>query len=35
MAYPTEEHRAAIRQYGITKYHRRSFNLLGGDTTLF
>ena len=32
MAYPTEEHRRAIRQYGITPYHRRSFNLLGNET---
>ena len=31
MAYPTEEHRQAIRKYGITPYHRRSFNLVGGD----
>ena len=29
MAYPTEEHRAAIRQFGVTPYHRKSFNLLG------
>ena len=35
MAYPTEEHRAAIRTYGITPYHRRSFNLLGDEKTLF
>jgi ribonuclease HII len=26
--YPTKEHRQAIRKYGITKYHRRSFRLL-------
>ncbi len=26
--YPTAEHRAAIKQYRITKYHRRSFKLL-------
>lgn len=26
--YPTKEHRDAIRKYGITKYHRRSFRLL-------
>ncbi|RMB56729.1 ribonuclease HII [Dokdonia sinensis] len=26
--YPTKEHRQAIRDYGITKYHRRSFRLL-------
>jgi ribonuclease HII len=27
--YPTPEHRAAIRQYGTTPYHRMTFNLLG------
>lgn len=26
--YPTVEHREAIRKYGITKYHRKSFRLL-------
>ncbi|ADV48115.1 Ribonuclease H [Cellulophaga algicola DSM 14237] len=26
--YPTKEHRAAIRKYGITKYHRKSFRQL-------
>lgn len=26
--YPTEEHREAIKKYGITKYHRKSFRLL-------
>jgi len=26
--YPTKEHRNAIRKYGITKYHRKSFKLL-------
>ncbi len=26
--YPTKEHRDAIRVYGITKYHRKSFRLL-------
>jgi ribonuclease HII len=26
--YPTEEHRNAIMEYGITDYHRRSFQLL-------
>lgn len=26
--YPTEQHRKAIRKYGITKYHRKSFRLL-------
>lgn len=29
MGYPTKAHRAAIRTYGITPYHRRTFNLLG------
>lgn len=27
--YPTKRHREAIRQYGITPYHRKSFNMLG------
>ncbi len=27
--YPTKEHRAAIAEYGITKYHRKSYNLYG------
>ena len=26
--YPTKEHRAAIREFGITKYHRKTFKLL-------
>ena len=26
--YPTQEHRDAIRKYGITKYHRKTFRLL-------
>lgn len=26
--YPTIEHRDAIRKYGITKYHRKSFRLI-------
>ena len=26
--YPTKEHREAIRRYGITKYHRKTFRLL-------
>lgn len=26
--YPTREHRAAIRKYGATPYHRKSFKLL-------
>lgn len=29
MGYPTRRHREAIRAYGITPYHRRSYNLLG------
>lgn len=31
MAYPTEEHRRAIREHGITPYHRKSYNLLGEE----
>lgn len=27
--YPTRRHREAIRQYGITPFHRRSYNLTG------
>lgn len=27
--YPTKKHRAAIKQYGTTPYHRMTFNLLG------
>jgi ribonuclease HII len=26
--YPTNEHREAIRKYGVTKYHRMTFRLL-------
>jgi ribonuclease HII len=32
--YPTRKHREAIREYGITPFHRRSYNLLGGEMTL-
>ena len=31
--YPTKKHREAIRQYGISPYHRKSYRLLG-DTQL-
>ena len=27
--YPTKKHREAIKQHGITPYHRKSYNLLG------
>jgi len=33
--YPTRKHREAIRQYGITKYHRRTFNMLGDGQLSF
>lgn len=33
--YPTRKHRDAIRQYGITPYHRRSFNMLGDGQLSF
>ena len=29
--YPTSKHRDAIRQYGISPYHRRTYNLLGTE----
>ncbi|MBQ9655216.1 MAG: ribonuclease HII [Prevotella sp.] len=33
--YPTKKHREAIRLYGITPYHRKTFNMLGdGQLTL-
>lgn len=31
MGYPTRKHREAIRQHGVTPYHRRAFNLLGSE----
>ncbi len=33
--YPTKKHREAIRQYGITPYHRRSYNLQGDGQLSF
>ena len=33
--YPTREHRLAIRQYGLTPYHRLSFNHTEGQLELF
>lgn len=33
--YPTKEHREAIRKFGITKYHRKSFRLLPEQIALF
>ena len=32
--YPTREHREGIRLPGITPYHRKSYNLLGGELPL-
>lgn len=32
--YPTKKHREAIRKYGVTPYHRMSYNLLGGTGEL-
>ncbi|MFS4494488.1 ribonuclease HII [Maribacter sp. 2308TA10-17] len=32
--YPTKEHREAIRQYGLTPYHRKSFKQLPEQLTL-
>lgn len=33
--YPTEAHREAIKQHGVSPYHRRSFNLLGSRELSF
>jgi ribonuclease HII len=33
--YPTASHRQAIRDYGITEHHRRSFRLLPEQLSLF
>lgn len=33
--YPTKAHREAIRQYGITPYHRKTFRLLSQQLELF
>lgn len=35
MGYPTRNHRKAIRQHGITPYHRKSYNLLGDGQLSF
>lgn len=32
--YPTRRHREAIARWGVTPYHRRTFNLRGGDGQL-
>lgn len=32
--YPTREHCEGIRLHGITPYHRKSYNLLGGELPL-
>ncbi len=32
--YPTKKHRDAIRKYGITKYHRKTFRLLNEQLEL-
>jgi ribonuclease HII len=33
--YPTPKHREAIRQYGITPFHRKTFNMLGDGQLSF
>jgi ribonuclease HII len=32
--YPTKEHRAGIKNYGVTKYHRMTFRLLNEQLSL-
>lgn len=33
--YPTKKHKDAIRRYGVTDYHRKSFNLVERQLELF
>lgn len=33
--YPTKKHRLAIKEYGITSFHRKSYNLLGDGQLSF
>ena len=33
--YPTKKHREAIREYGISPFHRKTFNLLGDGLLSF
>lgn len=33
--YGTADHRKAIEQYGLCRYHRKSFNILPGQSSLF
>lgn len=33
--YPTKKHRDAIREFGVTPYHRKSFNMLGDGQLSF
>ena len=35
MGYPTKEHIEAVRRYGLTPYHRRSFHVKELEPTLF
>lgn len=35
VGYPTLEHRAAIRKFGLSRFHRRSFRQLPGQMDLF
>ena len=35
MGYPTKKHRQAIREHGITPFHRKSYNLLGDGQLSF
>ena len=32
--YPTKEHRLAIKNFGISRYHRKSFKLINNQTSL-
>jgi ribonuclease HII len=32
--YPTKKHRDAIREFGVTRYHRKTFRLLNEQLVL-
>ena len=32
--YPTKEHKEALKKYGITKHHRKSFKLFDEQLTI-
>ena len=35
MGYPTKQHKKALLDFGITKYHRKTYNLIDKQLKLF